>query len=122
MSYIFFVKLTHLLSHTFSLLFIFSVSKNCNSLVYLRQLYRECGFTGFFKGITASYFGITETIIYFVTYEFIKNKLRARIWREGDVPNDEMTNGGLCFMQSMLAGAVSRTFASLTAYPHGEFD
>ncbi|XP_074595529.1 replication in mitochondria 2 isoform X2 [Brevipalpus obovatus] len=93
-------------------------SKNCNSLMYLRQLYRECGFTGFFKGITASYFGITETMIYFVTYEFIKNKLRARNWREGDVPNDEMTNGGLCFMQSMLAGAVSRTFASLTAYPH----
>lgn len=44
----------------------------------MRAIYRESGLIGFYKGITASYFGISETIIHFVLYEFIKSKLRER--------------------------------------------
>lgn len=35
------------------------------------------GIAGFYRGITASYYGISETVIHFVVYEFIKAKLIA---------------------------------------------
>lgn len=33
------------------------------------------GLRGFYKGITASYFGISETVVHFVIYETLKRKL-----------------------------------------------
>jgi len=33
------------------------------------------GILGFWKGVTASYWGISETIIHFVVYEHLKFKL-----------------------------------------------
>lgn len=41
----------------------------------VRRIYERQGITGFYKGITASYFGISETVIHFVIYEAIKSKL-----------------------------------------------
>lgn len=41
----------------------------------IRRIYKQSGFIGFYKGITASYFGISETVIHFVIYEAIKAKL-----------------------------------------------
>ncbi|KAJ6221199.1 hypothetical protein RDWZM_007011 [Blomia tropicalis] len=41
----------------------------------IKSIYKANGILGFYKGITASYFGISETIIHFVIYEFIKSKL-----------------------------------------------
>lgn len=41
----------------------------------MRKIYRTSGFLGFYKGITASYFGISETVIHFVIYEAIKAKI-----------------------------------------------
>lgn len=40
-----------------------------------KQIYRTSGIIGFYKGITASYFGISETVIHFVIYEAIKAKI-----------------------------------------------
>ena len=34
------------------------------------------GLRGFYRGITASYFGITETMIHFVIYERLKRRLQ----------------------------------------------
>lgn len=83
------------------------------------RLYKDCGILGFFKGITASYFGIIETVIYFLFYEFIKNKIAEHRWekygRYYETP-------GLCFVQSMAAGATSRIVASLSFYPHGKYE
>lgn len=76
-----------------------------------KSIYRESGLRGFYKGITASYFGISETILHFVTYEFIKSKLSQ--WY---TDLDSQTR----FVQCMAAGAASKTFASILAYPHGE--
>lgn len=39
------------------------------------KVYRTAGIVGFYKGITASYFGISETVIHFVIYEAIKAKI-----------------------------------------------
>lgn len=41
----------------------------------IQRIYRTSGFWGFYKGITASYVGISETVIHFVIYEAIKSKL-----------------------------------------------
>lgn len=39
------------------------------------RIYRTSGVFGFYKGITASYVGISETVIHFVIYEAIKKKI-----------------------------------------------
>lgn len=41
----------------------------------IERVYAQGGLAAFYKGITASYFGICETMIHFVIYEFIKSKL-----------------------------------------------
>lgn len=41
----------------------------------VQKIYRTSGILGFYKGITASYFGISETVIHFVIYEAIKAKI-----------------------------------------------
>lgn len=41
----------------------------------IQRIYSTSGIRGFYKGITASYFGISETVIHFVIYEALKAKL-----------------------------------------------
>lgn len=75
------------------------------------------GILGFYKGITASYYGISETVVHFVIYEAIKAQLIARRSRS-DLKGDEKTSQD--FLEFMMAGAVSKTIASCIAYPHGK--
>lgn len=41
----------------------------------VKNIYKTSGFKGFYKGITASYFGVSETVIHFVIYEALKAKM-----------------------------------------------
>ncbi|CAH1154470.1 unnamed protein product [Phaedon cochleariae] len=70
------------------------------------------GFLGFYKGITASYMGITETIVHFVIYEAIKAELMAH---RSHVSDEKSSKD---FLEFMMAGAISKTVASCIAYPH----
>lgn len=79
----------------------------------IKRIYTQSGFFGFYKGITASYFGISETVIHFVIYEALKSKL---IELRQSHPLDEKTSRD--FLEFMLAGAISKTIASCVAYPH----
>lgn len=90
--------------------------KNCQltTLQCVRDIYVTKGWLGFYKGITASYIGISETVIHFVIYEAIKARLRDR--RNVDPYTNART--GRDFMEYMLAGAMSKTTASCLAYPH----
>ncbi|XP_064459687.1 mitochondrial carrier protein Rim2-like isoform X2 [Ornithodoros turicata] len=85
-----------------------------SALHCIRDIYARHGLMGFYKGITASYFGISETIIHFVIYEFIKAKLREHRQRTRDTDAKSTRD----FVQFMAAGAVSKTCASMIAYPH----
>lgn len=79
----------------------------------IQRIYKTSGLIGFYKGISASYFGISETVIHFVIYEALKAKLielRETHPSEGKTSRD--------FAEFMLAGAVSKTVASCIAYPH----
>lgn len=79
----------------------------------VKRIYGTQGIRGFYKGITASYFGISETVIHFVIYEALKKKLNEL--REAH-PTDNKTSRD--FLEFMAAGATSKTIASVVAYPH----
>ena len=89
------------------------------------------GLTGFWKGVTASYWGISETIIHFVIYESLKKKVVERQERRRR-RRDQQTKSSSASSQPegerdladfagfMLCGACSKTCATIVAYPHGE--
>lgn len=100
----------------------------------IERVYAQGGLAAFYKGITASYFGICETMVHFVIYEFIKSKL---VSLAGGSNNSKFvlinycisqleqrnqrhtdTKGSRDFLEFMMAGAVSKTIASCIAYPH----
>ncbi|XP_022652554.1 solute carrier family 25 member 36-like [Varroa jacobsoni] len=72
----------------------------------IKDIYRHHGVRGFYKGVTASYFGISETIIHFVIYEHVKALLRSK------------ETEGNRFSHYMIASSISKTCASVIAYPH----
>jgi solute carrier family 25 protein 33/36 len=78
-----------------------------------RNIYRAEGLRGFYKGITASYYGLSETVIHLVVYEEIKLQLREM--RDDD---DEDIRTAWNFIEYMGAGATSKTIATCIAYPH----
>lgn len=79
----------------------------------VKRIYATQGLRGFYKGITASYFGISETVIHFVIYEALKKKLNELRHAH---PSDDKTSRD--FLEFMAAGATSKTIASIVAYPH----
>ena len=81
------------------------------------NIYREQGIRGFYKGITASYYGLSETVIHLVVYEEIKALFRSR----KDWETDDEVVTAWNFVQYMAAAATSKTTASCLCYPHGTF-
>ncbi|XP_019869366.1 mitochondrial carrier protein Rim2 isoform X2 [Aethina tumida] len=78
----------------------------------VQRIYAKSGILGFYKGISASYMGISETIVHFVIYEAIKAELMAHRVRHTDAKSSKD------FLEFMMAGAISKTVASCIAYPH----
>lgn len=81
------------------------------------------GLLGFYKGISASYMGISETVIHFVIYEAIKTHLVAkRMQRLGldESLLDTAPRETRDFVEFMIAAAISKTIASCATYPHGK--
>ena len=66
--------------------------------------------------MTASYWGISETMIHFLIYEYLKKKLAEA---QNKRKTDDKTF--LDFAGFMLCGACSKTCATIVAYPHGKF-
>uniref|UniRef100_A0A4W3GKV6 Solute carrier family 25 member 33 n=1 Tax=Callorhinchus milii TaxID=7868 RepID=A0A4W3GKV6_CALMI len=87
--------------------------KVMNAFQCAKHVYRAEGFKGFYRGLTASYAGISETMIHFVTYEAIKKHLEKSRFnsRETDKTASD-------FLGLMLAAGFSKTCASCAAYPH----
>lgn len=79
----------------------------------VQRIYRQSGIKGFYKGIVASYIGISETVIHFVIYEAVKAYIATCRSIGGD---DRKTLRD--FLEFMAAGSFSKTIASTIAYPH----
>ena len=67
--------------------------------------------------MTASYVGVTETVIHFVLYEALKAKFLEMSLHSYRPDNERMTTD---FVRCMIAGAISKTTATCIAYPHGK--
>lgn len=78
-------------------------------------MYQENGIRGFYRGLTASYMGISETVLNFVIYEKLKEKILHD--HTVDMENDR---SAMDFAEFMMAGAISKTVACMTFYPHGK--
>ncbi|XP_040578258.1 solute carrier family 25 member 36 isoform X2 [Lepeophtheirus salmonis] len=78
------------------------------------QIYHKHGLVGFWKGVTASYWGISETAIHFVIYEYLKTKCLSRQTHSRTDNKKSLAD----FAGFMVCGACSKTFATVVAYPH----
>ena len=83
----------------------------------IQSIYREEGIGGFYKGMSASYWGCTEGAIQFILYERIKSKLldkqNAKRVKMGLEPTDKLPK--LVYFGS---AAVAKGVAAMTTYPH----
>jgi solute carrier family 25, member 33/36 len=86
----------------------FAVSGESAVFSTIKQIAREEGIRGFYKGLSASYLGVTEGTIQWVLYERLK-RLAA----------DAEGTGGLQEWAGMLGSAgTAKCVASLITYPH----
>ncbi|KAL7976228.1 hypothetical protein Chor_008325 [Crotalus horridus] len=89
-------------------------SKQMNTLQCARYVYRSEGIRGFYRGLTASYAGISETIICFAIYERLKQLLKDPALSPFTGNPENSTN----FFGITVAAAISKGCASCIAYPH----
>ena len=98
----------------------------------IKNVYRANGIRGFYKGkqcvmknkssesmrfpgISASYLGVSETIVHFVIYEQIKAQLQIMQSNNNHSPDDLDL---LSFFTYLTAAACSKSCASTLCYPH----
>ncbi|KAL3092815.1 hypothetical protein niasHS_005239 [Heterodera schachtii] len=79
-----------------------------------RRILREEGILTFWRGVTGSYLGSTETMLQFMIYEFLRDKIQHSSVtsigkQQQDAPN---------FWQFMVAAATAKLVAGFTCYPH----
>mmetsp|Transcript_57320 Transcript_57320/g.64021 ORF Transcript_57320/g.64021 Transcript_57320/m.64021 type:complete len:425 (+) Transcript_57320:78-1352(+) len=83
----------------------------------IKTIFKEEGIGGFYKGISASYWGCAEGAVQFIIYEQVKNRLITRQNKEraqqGLRPSQELSN-----VQYFLAAAASKAIAAVATYPH----
>lgn len=88
------------------------------------KIFREEGIRGFFKGLSASYWGVTEGALHFVVYERIKARIvaqnRDRVARGGylNAKNPSARPEDLTPFQYLTAAAFAKFIASAATYPH----
>lgn len=91
-----------------------------NSWDCVRQTVRNEGFRGLYKGLTASYLGVTESTLQWVLYERLKLSLQRREairladkgYKRTWVDDTEEFGG------KFMAAAFAKMFASALTYPH----
>ncbi|XP_034295331.1 solute carrier family 25 member 36 isoform X2 [Pantherophis guttatus] len=92
--------------------------RRMNAFECVRKVYRSDGIKGFYRGMSASYAGISETVIHFVIYENIKQKILECNSASGMSKEDEPVKKASDFVSMMAAAATSKTCATSIAYPH----
>lgn len=91
--------------------------RRMNAFECIQRVYQADGFRGFYRGMSASYAGISETVIHFVIYESIKQRiLKAKAPPAED--DEDNSRDASDFAGMMLAAATSKTCATTIAYPH----
>mmetsp|Transcript_12492 Transcript_12492/g.13874 ORF Transcript_12492/g.13874 Transcript_12492/m.13874 type:complete len:310 (-) Transcript_12492:43-972(-) len=81
-----------------------------NAIDALKTIYQKEGFKTLFKGIGASYLGLSETVIQFTLYEKFKAEFQKA---RGKAPNEKMHP-----VQYIALASCAKIFASMATYPH----
>ncbi|XP_041953189.1 solute carrier family 25 member 33 isoform X2 [Alosa alosa] len=89
--------------------------RKMNALQCARYVYHTEGVRGFYRGLTASYAGISETMICFLIYESLKKHMAEQ---RMTVAKTEANKGVSDFLGLMAAAAFAKGCASCIAYPH----
>lgn len=80
-------------------------------------IWKQEGFGGFYKGITASYWGCTEGAMQFIIYEQLKTRLlkreNAKRYDQGLPATTELPKATYFF-----SAAFAKAFAAVATYPH----
>ncbi|XP_048460075.1 solute carrier family 25 member 36-A [Rhincodon typus] len=92
--------------------------RRMNAFECVRKVYQSDGIRGFYRGMSASYAGISETVIHFVIYESIKQKLLQSKSSSNMDPEEDSVKYASDFIALMLAAATSKSCATSIAYPH----
>lgn len=75
----------------------------------VRDVFRNEGIRGFYRGLSASYMGASETMIYFVLYEKLK------LFRTDMIHNNK---DKLSAVDYICAAFIAKSLATVSVYPH----
>jgi len=90
-----------------------------NSLDCVRRVFREEGLRGFYKGLMASYIGISETAIQFMLYERFKLTVQMyKFKRQNDSMITTPKQISLSPTEYLTVASAAKLLASLMTYPH----
>jgi len=90
-----------------------------NSLDCIRQTVRVEGIRGLYRGLSASYLGVTESTLYWVLYEQMKLHLSNREARRLASGREPSTwDEAVSWTGKIGAAGSAKFFAALVAYPH----
>ncbi|EHB14754.1 Solute carrier family 25 member 36 [Heterocephalus glaber] len=92
--------------------------KQMGAFECIHKVYQTDGLKRFYRGMSASYAGISETVIHFVIYENIKQKLLECKTTSRIENGEESVKEASDFVGMMLAAATSKTCATTISYPH----
>ena len=90
-----------------------------NSLDCIRQTLRAEGIRGLYRGLSASYLGVTESTLQWVLYEQIKLNLRRREQRlaaSGKAPT--YIDNSINWSGKVAGAGIAKFFAAIVTYPH----
>ena len=84
-------------------------ARRVSAFQIVRDAYRTEGIRAFYRGLSASYVGISETVVHFTIYE----KVKARL-----IKLQRKTKEDFNVFECMLAAGVSKSIAASLCYPH----
>lgn len=84
-------------------------ARRVNAFHIVRDAYKSEGIRAFYRGLSASYVGISETVVHFTIYE----KVKARLLKF-----QQKTQRDLNVIECMLSAGVSKSIAASLCYPH----
>jgi len=90
-----------------------------NSLDCVRRVYKEEGVRGFYKGLMASYIGISETALQFMLYEKFKSTVQMYKFDKQNNPQLlDFKQIDLSWNEYLTVASAAKLLASLITYPH----
>ena len=75
----------------------------------MTDVYKKDGLKGFYRGLTASYAGASETVLYIVAYE----RAKETIARFRNITVEELAS-----IDHVFGAGISKLFATISVYPH----